>query len=92
MSTNRAQLFLAAFNDIEQFLRDRLKARNSDPFSSLVGQAHQKHLLTARQQDALRDFASLRNAIAHGRFYRNGPLPSPCRRLSCRFSGCESSC
>ena len=77
MSENPVARFFAAFNDIEQFLRQAIGAKNSDSFWWIVDRAHDKHLLSKRQAEQLKDISNLRNAIAHGRYYDNQPIATP---------------
>lgn len=63
--------FMTAFNQIEQFLRHELNARNSDSFKAMVGWAERDHLINSSQHAALDAFSDLRNAISHGN-YRDG--------------------
>lgn len=74
---NRAIPFLAAFNEIEQYLRQELGARKSDGFSWMVRLAHRKHLIRDPQAEALQAFADLRNAISHGTYRNNLPIAEP---------------
>ena len=69
--------FFGAFNDIEQHLRSRLQAKNSDAFWWLVDRAFDKHMLNKRQAEMLKDYAKLRNAIAHGRYFDGEPIAQP---------------
>ena len=77
MTAHRATTFLAAFNDIEQHLRSTLNAKNSDSFWWLVDKARDKHFLSGKQAEALKDFSNLRNAIAHGRYFDSEPIAEP---------------
>ena len=77
MSENPVARFFAALNDIEQFLRQAIGAKNSDSFWWIVDRAHDKHLLSKRQAEQLKDVSNLRNAIAHGRYYDNQPIATP---------------
>lgn len=63
--------FMTAFNDIEAFLRQQLRARNSDSFKAMVGWAERDHLITSAHHVALDAFSDLRNSITHGS-YRDG--------------------
>ena len=77
MSDNSLARFFSAFNDIEQFLRQAIGAKNSDSFWWIVDRAHDKHLLSKRQAEQLKDFSNLRNAIAHGRYFSGEPIATP---------------
>ncbi len=68
LNTHRAFPFLAAFNDIEVFLRSRLDARHGDSFSRMVREAERRRILRPQQADILSEFAELRNAISHGQY------------------------
>lgn len=70
---SRAVAFLAAFNDIESHLRVALEAKRSDSFWWMVDRAVDRHLLSQRQGEVLKDYGNLRNAISHGRI-RDGEL------------------
>lgn len=77
-SPNRAIPFLAAFNDIEDFLRDLLNAKKSDNFRWMVDLAARKHLLSDEHADDLKEFAELRNAISHGLYTEDmRPIAEP---------------
>lgn len=69
--------FFSTFNDIEQFLRQAIGAKNSDSFWWIVDRAHNKHLLSKRQAEQLKDYGNLRNAIAHGRYFDGEPIATP---------------
>ncbi|OFN77491.1 MULTISPECIES: CBS domain-containing protein [Corynebacterium] len=77
MSDNSLARFFSAFNDIEQFLRQAVGAKNSDSFWWIVDRAHDKHLLSKRQAEQLKDLGNLRNAIAHGRYFDGEPIATP---------------
>ena len=53
---NRAIPFLAAFNDIEAYLRELLNARRSDNFRWMVDLAVRKHMLSDEHAVASLDF------------------------------------
>lgn len=74
---NRALPFLAAFNDIEAFLRTALGAKKSDSFNWMVSKAEQKHIVTTAQANDLKEFAGLRNAISHGEYQDFRPIAEP---------------
>lgn len=75
---NRAIPFLAAFNDIEAFLRDLLSAKKSDNFRWMVDQAVRRHLISEDHAGDLKEFAELRNAISHGRYTEDmRPIAEP---------------
>lgn len=71
LSVSPAVEFLTAFNQIEQYLRQQLNARNSDSFKAMVSWAERDHLINSSQHTALDAFSDLRNAISHGN-YRDG--------------------
>lgn len=74
---SRAIPFLAAFNDIETHLRIVLEAKRSDSFWWMVDRAVDKHLLSRRQGEVLKDYGNLRNAISHGRYNDGEPIAEP---------------
>jgi len=75
---HRAFPFLAAFNEIEEFLRRALDAHHHTSFSTMVRQAERDEIITAGQADDLLELADLRNAISHGRYGRqNQPIAEP---------------
>lgn len=76
-AVNRAIPFLAAFNEIEQFLRQELDAKKSDGFSWMVRLAQRKHLVRDGHAEALQAFADLRNAISHGTYRNHRPIAEP---------------
>lgn len=75
--TNRAVPFLAAFNDIEAFLRNALDAKKTDSFNWMVSKAERNHVLTPAQANDLKEFAGLRNAISHGEYQNYRPIAEP---------------
>ena len=75
--TNRAVPFMAAFNDIEGFLRTALDAKKSDSFNWMVSKAEKKNIVTPAQANDLKEFASLRNAISHGEWQDFRPIAEP---------------
>ena len=77
MTENRATSFLAAFNDIEAFLRDTLNAKKSDGFSWMVNLAAKKGLVSREYAADLKEFAELRNAISHGEYRNFKPIAEP---------------
>ena len=68
LNSHRAVPFLAAFNDIERFLRGRLDAPHHDSFSRMVREAERRHILRPAPADTLLEYAELRNAISHGQY------------------------
>lgn len=76
-STNRSVPFLAAFNNIESHLRSVLGAKRSDSFWWMVDRARDRHMLSARQAEVLKDYGNLRNAISHGRYNDGEPIAEP---------------
>lgn len=73
----RALEFLAAFNDIEAFLRAELDAEKSDSFKWMCTQAAKRGILSPGQADDLREYAELRNAISHGQYRDFRPIADP---------------
>lgn len=74
---NRAVPFLAAFNDIEAFLRTALGAKKTDGFNWMVSKAERNHIITTGQANDLKEFAGLRNAISHGEYQDFRPIAEP---------------
>ncbi|WP_165165133.1 CBS domain-containing protein [Corynebacterium qintianiae] len=77
MEHNRATAFLAAFNDIEAFLRDVLNAKKSDGFTWMANLAAKKGHISRDQADDLKEYAELRNAISHGAYRDLRPIAEP---------------
>ncbi|MDN8576264.1 hypothetical protein [Corynebacterium sanguinis] len=77
MAENRGTAFLAAFNDIEAYLRDVLNARKSDGFSWMANLAAKKGLISREYAADLKEFAELRNAISHGEYRDFKPIAEP---------------
>lgn len=75
--TNRAVPFLAAFNDIEAFLRTALDAKKTDSFNWMVSKAEKKNIVTTAQANDLKEYAGLRNAISHGEYQDFRPIAEP---------------
>jgi len=69
--------FLAAFNEIEDCLRVALEADEHVEFAQMARAYADKRRLRLPQRDALLAFASLRNAITHGRYYDGHPIAEP---------------
>jgi CBS domain len=69
--------FLAAFNDIEGHFRAVLNVGDYVDFGQLTRDYSAKNRLPYQYLDAQRVFASLRNAISHGRFYGGRPIANP---------------
>ena len=76
-SPNRAVAFLAAFNDVEGFLREALGAKKSDSFRWMCSQAAKRGLITWEQSTDLKEYAELRNAISHGEYRDFKPIAEP---------------
>jgi CBS domain-containing protein len=68
---------MAAFNDIEDLFRRTLRADAHTEFSALTNRYAERKWLTRDQRDALTAYASLRNAIAHGRYFNGRPIADP---------------
>ena len=75
--SNRAVPFLAAFNEIESFLRSALDAKKTDGFNWMVSKAEKRHIVTTGQANDLKEFAGLRNAISHGEYQDYRPIAEP---------------
>jgi predicted transcriptional regulator len=69
--------FLAAFNEIEDCFRAASGTDEHVGFSQMARAYADKKRLPLPQRDALLAFASLRNAITHGRFYDGHPIAEP---------------
>ena len=69
--------FMAAFNDIEDHLRATLHADVHVEFTQLARAYSDRKRLNRQQRDALAAYASLRNAISHGRYYGGRPIAEP---------------
>jgi predicted transcriptional regulator len=72
--------FLAAFNDVENHLRDAFghrDARHHESFVELRRKARQANMTTTEQDKWLETLGKLRNAIVHGRFDKGRPLADP---------------
>ncbi|MDO4686460.1 MAG: hypothetical protein Q4A92_07900 [Corynebacterium sp.] len=74
---NRATAFIAAFNDIEYYLRKNYGSHNSEGFRTLVRIAMQDQAIPQVHADALFAFADLRNAISHGTYNKGRPIAEP---------------
>lgn len=72
-----AARFIAAFNDVENHLRDVLAASPGASFKSMLDDYASQHRLPARHKTALETFARLRNAISHGRYNNGLPIADP---------------
>jgi predicted transcriptional regulator len=75
--SGRGTQFLTAFNEIEDCFRMALGVDEHVEFGQLVRAYADKKRLTFRQRDTLLAFASLRNAITHGRYYDGNPIAEP---------------
>jgi predicted transcriptional regulator len=73
----RSIQFLTAFNEIEDHFRAALGADEHIEFAQMARVYAAKNRLPLRQLDALLAFASLRNAITHGRYYDGHPIAEP---------------
>ena len=69
--------FMAAFNEIEDYFRQSLGEDGHVDFGALLNRYADKRRLTRDQRVALAAFASLRNAIAHGRYFAGRPIADP---------------
>ncbi|MGQ7297903.1 CBS domain-containing protein [Quadrisphaera sp. KR29] len=69
--------FLAAFNEVENHLREKLTARHGERLSELIRWGQDEKLLTQQQSRELSTLASLRNALVHGRYINGRPLAEP---------------
>jgi len=69
--------FMAAFNDIEGHLRSSLGRRGNARFTDMAQEYAETEHLPQEHLEALRAFASLRNAISHQRYYGGFPIAEP---------------
>ncbi len=60
-----ADRFITAFNDIDKYLRTKLKEDNNTSFYTLVNKAAERYSVIRRFEKDLKDFGDLRNAIVH---------------------------
>jgi len=74
---SRGERFTAAFNDIEDEFRRALNPGKYARFMEMARAYAGQHHLPAAQRDALQTFASLRNAISHGRWHDGQPIAEP---------------
>lgn len=74
---NPGARFLAAFNEIESHFRTVLKVGDHVEFAQMAREYADKKRLPRQQRDTLAAFASLRNAISHGRYYGGRPIAEP---------------
>jgi len=65
VDASRAEKFLQEFSDLEAHLRRALGRDNSLAYARLVAEMRAKGLITDSQDQALRTFGYLRNALAH---------------------------
>jgi hypothetical protein len=82
----RIEQFQLAFNKIEGYLRDQLRATDQLSFSELVRQYGRDNPNWEHQfSQELRSFASLRNALAHQSYgnhrYLSVPVPTVVERI-----------
>ena len=73
--------FIEAFNDIELHLRSALGAERRVGFAELARTYAVQKKIPSAQLDTLLIFASLRNAIIHGRYYEGRPIAEPIREI-----------
>jgi predicted transcriptional regulator len=69
--------FLAAFNEIEDHFRSALSVDDHTEFASMARDYADSRRLPKEYRDELSAFASLRNAIVHGRYYGGRPIAEP---------------
>ena len=69
--------FMSAFNEIEEYLRRSLNEPEHVEFAHLARRFADRQRLTRAQRDALSAFSSLRNAIAHGRYFDGHSIADP---------------
>jgi predicted transcriptional regulator len=68
--------FLAAFNEIEAWMRNELDAKDTQDFAQLVRRMARKNRLVSRCSSELKRFARLRNLITHN-YSLDKPLAIP---------------
>lgn len=69
--------FVAAYNDIENFLRGKLNRTKKEKFYVLVDDYASRYPLPRHYQLSLSAFADLRNAISHQRYRQGRPIADP---------------
>lgn len=74
---SRAERFIAAFNDIEDEFRSVLDPEKHVKFLEMARAYADHHHLPSVQRDELEIFATLRNAISHGRWHDGQPIAEP---------------
>jgi hypothetical protein len=74
---SRAERFIAAFNDIEDEFRRVLDPEKHVKFLEMARTYADQHHLPSVQRDGLQTFATLRNAISHGRWHDGQPIAEP---------------
>ena len=75
--TSRADRFIAAFNGIEQTLREELGVPPGVYFTEVVKKARRTHIITEDIAESLFAYARLRNAISHDRYKNGEPIADP---------------
>jgi hypothetical protein len=80
-TASHGERFLAAFNEIEDRFRRELGLDEHAEFAEMARLYADKKHLPRVQRDALLAFASLRNAISHGRFYGGHPIAEPAQAV-----------
>ena len=78
---SRAERFLAAFNGVDNYLRDLADAGADLPFGTLVSRASEMSSLVRTKSRTLRSYARLRNAIVHNHDRRAHPIAEPHERI-----------
>lgn len=74
---SRADRFLSAFRDVEDYLRDLVSADPRTGFDALLAAAIPMSAGVRRHQQRLRQYGWLRNAIVHSRYSRAKPIADP---------------
>lgn len=75
---SNAERFLAAFARIEKKLGEICKTTSYKPFSQLLYLAAPQNQIIAMNQQSLREYSELRNAIVHNRGDNNEIIAEPC--------------
>jgi len=83
---NLIEEFVAAYNEIDQYLRKALKREQSVPYSALLNEYVQSHSFLRNTVDYLRMIGDLRNCIIHGKVKPYDYLAIPTRMMVDRLT------
>ena len=78
---SRAERFIAAFNGVDNYLRDLVDAEADVSFGTLVTRASERNSQVRTKSRTLRSHARLRNAIVHNHDRRAHPIAEPHERI-----------